>query len=46
MKTHTEQLLDAQSDFQTRPYEFAFTSHFDEEGALYYLGTFGKKRLY
>ena len=46
MKTHSEQLVDAQSDFQTRPYEFVFTSHFDEEGALYYLGSFGKKRLY
>jgi hypothetical protein len=23
-----------------------FQSHFDEEGALFYLGSFGKRRLY
>ena len=28
------------------PSEFIFRAHFDEEGALYYLGSFGKKRLY
>ena len=33
-------------DFNDRPYEFVFQSHFDEEGALFYLGSFGKRRLY
>lgn len=31
---------------QSRPYEFVFQHSFDEEGALYYLGSFGKRRLY
>ena len=35
-----------QTALVNRPNEFVFKSHFDEEGALYYLGSFGKKRLY
>jgi hypothetical protein len=31
---------------QERPYEFVFKSHFDEGGALYFLGSYGGKRLY
>jgi|TARA_B110001450_G_C17600908_1_gene472944 hypothetical protein len=49
MKPHTEQLKDAQlktKSINDRPYEFVFQSHFDEEGALFYLGSFGKRRLY
>ena len=37
---------DGNSGLQQRPYEFVFQSHFDENGALYFLGSFGKKRLY
>ena len=29
-----------------RPTEFVFQHHFDENGALYFLGTYGKRRLY
>lgn len=36
----------AQGEMPSRPYEFVCRGHFDEEGALYYLGSFGKKRLY
>jgi hypothetical protein len=46
MKPHSQQLMDAQRDLQDRPYEFLFQSHFDEEGALFYLGSFGKRRLW
>ena len=28
------------------PNEFAFQSHFDENGALFFLGSFGKRRLW
>lgn len=34
------------NEFGQRPYEFVFKQHFDEEGALYFLGSFGKRRLY
>ena len=46
MKPHTQQIAEAAKDVNTRPYEFTFQQHFDEEGALYFLGSFGKKRLY
>lgn len=46
MKAHTQLVTDQNNEFQQRPYEFVFQSHFDENGALYFLGTFGKKRLY
>jgi len=46
MKPHAMQLQDARADLNKRPTEFVFQSHFDEEGALFFLGTFGKKRLW
>lgn len=46
MKPHKEQLMDAHADLNKRPVEFNFQSHFDEEGALYFLGSFGKRRLW
>lgn len=46
MKPHKDQVSDAQDQLQNRPYEFIFQHSFDEEGALYYLGSFGKRRLY
>jgi hypothetical protein len=29
-----------------RPTEFVFQHHFDENGALFFLGSYGKRRLY
>jgi hypothetical protein len=46
MKPHSQQLVDAQNELTAQPYEFVFQQHFDEEGALFFLGSFGKKRLY
>ena len=46
MKPHNQQMMDAHSDLHKRPTEFSFQSHFDEEGALYFLGSFGKRRLW
>ena len=46
MKPHNQQLMDAHADFNKRPTEFTFHSHFDEEGAVFFLGSFGKKRLW
>ena len=46
MKPHGQQLMDAHADITKGPTEFNFQSHFDEEGALFFLGSFGKKRLW
>jgi hypothetical protein len=46
MKPHTQQLVEVQKEMSIRPTEFIFQQHFDEEGALFFLGSFGKKRLY
>jgi len=46
MKPYNEQLMDAQSDINKRPTEFTFQQNFDENGALYYLGSFGKRRIW
>ena len=47
-KSRGSQRRDAQKSksLMNRPKEFVFQSHFDEEGALYYLGSLGKSRPY
>ena len=46
MKPHSQQLMDAQMQQNKAPTEFTFQSPFDENGALYFLGSFGKRRLW
>jgi hypothetical protein len=46
MKPHKQQLLDAQNDVRNKPTEFIFEEEFDENGALFYLGSMGKRRPY
>ena len=38
--------MGANSAIPTRPTEFIYEYDFDENGALFYLGSFGKKRLW
>lgn len=45
-KANTQLTVNHNNEFGQRPYEFVFKQHFDEEGALYFLGSFGKRRLY
>ena len=38
--------LEPASTLQERPSEFIYEYEFDENGALYFLGSFGKKRMW
>lgn len=39
-------MMETISSIQERPSEFVFDYDFDENGALYFLGSFGKKRIW